>query len=202
MLKTKRKNKVVDKYHELTFENEHVDTFYKGLNDDYKNHADNPLQAKVIKLKEDEDNSYIKDWVKPDTDLEKKFKSSTLFLSNKKTNKSNFNSIDRSPRKRSSNRYKPLKFVESTKKQKSFVIADDVPLERPLNADKPVKPLPLENEKVNNILTNFFESSDDDEGKRVRDTQFRNTIKIIAPDTPVEHYNTSVIQRRKLGLPF
>jgi hypothetical protein len=197
MLKIKRKNKVVNKYHELTFANEHVDTFYKGLNDDYKNHADNPLQAKVIKLNEEDDKSNIMDWVKPDTDLEKKFKSSTLFLSNKKQNKSYFNSTERSPRKRNSNRYKPLKFIESTKKQKVVESVDDVLLD----TDKPKES--LQGDEKENMLANFFvTTSDEDDGRRVLDTQYRTTVKIIAPDTPVEHYNTSVIQRRKLGLRF
>ena len=190
MIKSKHKKKLVDKYHELTFANEHVDTFYKGLNDDYKNQAENPLQAKVININEDGD--LLKDWVKPDSQLTKNFKNSTLLLSNKKVAKSHLNASERSPpRKRNSNRYKALKFVKPNRKSKEGVENNDLIIaENPIEIINEKK---IEN-KENNII--LFESSDEDE-RRVCDTQ-----KIIAPDTPIEHYNTSVIQRRRLGLPF
>ena len=190
MLKSKNRKKLVDKYQELTFVNEHVDTFYVGLNDQHNNQACNPLKAKVIKLNETDD-SNVKNWVNPDSQLAKSMKKSTILRSNKKFNKSNMS--ERSPHKRNSHLYRPLKFVNENKdKNKVLDFADKSSID--IANDKCVE---IEKENIkNNFLLNFFDSEDDE---RVKETQ---TQKIEIPDTPVQHYGTSVSQRRKLGLPF
>ena len=207
MLKSKHRKKAhaTEKYQELTFVNEHVDTFYVGLKDQHNNQADNPIKAKVIKLNESDDDNLLKDWVKPDSQLAKTIKNSTILRSNKKpANK--FNLTDKnSPRKRTSiHHYKPLKFVKQPLRQKEVkgkvsnienndvnVPQDEIPNDEPHYQNK-------ENiELENNILSSLFENEDETNVNRVIDTQ-----QIIAPDTPVEHYSTSVIQRRRLGLPF
>lgn len=57
------KNKNLNKYQELSFLNQHVDTFYVGLNGN-NNQAINPLQARVVRLDDtNADESIVKNWV-------------------------------------------------------------------------------------------------------------------------------------------
>lgn len=58
LIKIKSKKKKRNLYDELTFVEEHVDTFYIGLNENPRG-ADNPLTAKVIDA-----DTVAKDWVR------------------------------------------------------------------------------------------------------------------------------------------
>lgn len=61
LLKTssrKAKKKLIG---ELTFVEPHLDTFYIGLNDGWKNHLVNPMQAKVLGV--ENANELAKNWV-------------------------------------------------------------------------------------------------------------------------------------------
>ena len=54
-----KKAPVAAKYSELTFVENHVDTFYVGLRDQHQPTADNPMHGKIIDLSD----QIVKDWV-------------------------------------------------------------------------------------------------------------------------------------------
>lgn len=64
MTSKKRKTKK-HLFKELSFVENHVDTFYIGLNDNPVHGAYNPMTAKLVDVDQDQ----LKDWVHPDTQL-------------------------------------------------------------------------------------------------------------------------------------
>ena len=61
LIQIKSKKKKRNLYDELTFVEEHVDTFYIGLNENHRG-ADNPLTAKL--LDPDSGEKLARDWVR------------------------------------------------------------------------------------------------------------------------------------------
>lgn len=61
LLKTNKKSKKKQLFAELTFVEQHVDTFYIGLNENWQSAA-NPKKAKTLKVDENVD-ELVKNWV-------------------------------------------------------------------------------------------------------------------------------------------
>lgn len=58
-----KKKKKKNLFGELTFVEQHVDTFYIGLNENIYQQANNPKQAKILSIENENADELVKDWV-------------------------------------------------------------------------------------------------------------------------------------------
>lgn len=172
----KPKNK--NDFDELSFMNNHVDTFYIGLNDVNNKLAQNPKQAELVPF--DKAEQVVKDWIHPDTQLMK----STLKITNKKQLKSdalnNSKVANCSLSLKRKTHYKSLKFVSD---QKTSL--------KP-NMTSTIKP----KKSLVKILDDLFKTPEKHEQAILKETQ------TLVNDTPEQYYGLSSIERLKRKLDF
>lgn len=69
LVKTNRKTRKKNLFSELTFVEKHVDTFYIGMNENWRSGAYNPMQAKVVKIEDQNTNELVRNWVRYEIEI-------------------------------------------------------------------------------------------------------------------------------------
>lgn len=187
---------------ELSFVEQHVDTFYVGVGDNWQTVAYNPVQARTSRKAD----PVVKDWVNyldviipsklsvkklnlkvhPDSQLVKARKRLPMMTSNSNTT-SRTRDIDR--------RYRPLEFVcnsaASTKTPTTKQYEQDVHHDMIENADHEERSVGLLRKLVEDL-------NQTDMSQKQSNTPVGSRVFVV--DTPVEYYGVSIFERRRLGI--
>ena len=177
------KQKANNNFSELTFIEEHMKTFYIGLNSNYRG-AYNPKPAREVPIEDGE--QIVKDWIQLDKQLVVKPNAA------KSRRKSILTSSSSSS---NDHRYEPLKFVKK----------------KMIKCDEEEVGIEIENEEIeeeNHVLLRdlFDDTKHMKQQQVVVDDKFAtpvaNRYRVFVDDTPVDYYGLSVRERKINGFNF
>ena len=201
LIKTKSRAKTKKNlFKELTFVEEHVETFYLGLRENMYS-AYNPIQAKIIDKNEAQ--NVVKDWVQPDKELTKVFHGSST---KKKPKLSNLD------RKSTTNSRRPLKFIEKNQVERCFdAKLDESSAFEVRELDNLEESVSIVEEFESNqnhekqiaVLNGLFDDLNLTQHRTLNETTLSpSKYKVYVNDTPVDYYGLSMIERRRRGFKF
>jgi hypothetical protein len=202
LIKTKTRTTKTKKnlFKELTFVEEHVETFYVGLRENMYS-AYNPIQAKIIDKNEAQ--NVVKDWVQPDKELTKVFHDSST---KKKSKLNNMN------RKSATNSRRPLKFIETNQVENCFdAKLDESSTFEIRERDSLTESVSIveefesngDSEKQVAHLNGLFDDLNLTQHRTLSETTLSpSKYKVYVNDTPVDYYGLSMLEKRRRGFKF